>query len=156
MRPGPTANQINGRSRIIPLRYRFILMTTATLVLLLGVLSLILGTLQSRTIRSQIEKRGLAIARNLAATSLSDLLRYDYITLEQAVNQIARDPALANVIVHDKEGRVAGYSGPARSPAYVPDRCRHSPGTPNGDPFDMRSGAGRFFPDRFGGCVSGF
>ncbi len=39
---------------------------------------------------------------------------YNYIALEQAANQTQRDdPDIVYVIIHDKEGRVAGYSGRA-------------------------------------------
>jgi len=80
------------------------------LILLLGTLALILEFLQSRTIRGQIEERGLAIAQSLAATSISDLLTYNYVAIERSANQAAQDPDIVRVIIHDKEGRIAGYS----------------------------------------------
>jgi len=80
------------------------------LILLLGTLALVLGFLQSRTLRGQIEGRGLAIAQSLAALTLSDLLTYNYVAIERSANQAAQDPDIVRVIVHDKEGRVAGYS----------------------------------------------
>jgi len=81
------------------------------LILLLGTLALVLGFLQSRTIRGQIEERGLAIAQSLAAISISNLLIYNYVAIERSANQAARDPDIVSVIIHDKEGRIAGYSG---------------------------------------------
>ena len=40
------------------------------------------------------------------------MVTYNYIALEQTANQNQRDdPDVAYVIIHDKEGRVAGYSG---------------------------------------------
>ena len=81
------------------------------LVFLLGTLALVLGFLQSRTIRGQIENRGLAIAQSLAAASMSNLLTYNYVAIERSANQAAHDPDIVRVIIHDKEGRVAGYSG---------------------------------------------
>jgi len=80
------------------------------LILLLGTLALMLGFLQSRTIRGQIEKRGLAIAQSLAATSISNLLTYNYVAIDRSANQAAQDPDIVRVIIHDKEGRIAGYS----------------------------------------------
>ena len=94
----------------IPLRYRFILMITLMLILLLGSLSLVLGFLQSRTIRDRIKAQGLSIARNLAATSRDDLMTYNYIALEKAANQAADHPDVIYVVIHDKEGQVAGFS----------------------------------------------
>lgn len=99
------------KPRFIPLRYRYIVMTSCMLIFLLGTLALVLGFLQNRTIRSQIERRGLSIAQSLAATSMSDLLTYNYVAIEQSANQTVQTPDIVRVIVHDKEGRVAGYSG---------------------------------------------
>jgi len=98
------------RPRFIPLRYRLILMISGMLILLLGTLALVLGIIQSRTIRGQIEIRGLGIARSLAAASMADLSTYNYVALERSANQAALNPDIEYVIIHDKEGRVAGYS----------------------------------------------
>ncbi len=97
--------------RFIPLRYRFILMTTTMLVVLLGVLIALISIQQRRTIRDQLEKRGVSIAQSLAAASIADLLTYNYVALERSANQAAAGPEIVAVIFHDKEGRVAGYSG---------------------------------------------
>ena len=97
--------------RFIPLRYRLIIMISVMLILLLGTLALLLGFIQSRTIRGQIEERGLAIAQSLAAASMADLTTYNYVALERSSNQAALNPDIQYVIIHDKEGRVAGYSG---------------------------------------------
>ncbi len=96
--------------RFIPLRYRFIIMTSCMLVFLLSTLALVIDFLQSRTIRRQLEERGLAIAQSLAATSISDLLTYNYVALERTANRAAQDPDIISVIIHDKEGKVAGFS----------------------------------------------
>jgi two-component system sensor histidine kinase AtoS len=98
------------RPRFIPLRYRFIIMTSCMLVFLLSTLALVIDFLQSRTIRRQLEGRGLAIAQSLAATSISDLLTYNYVALERTANRAAQDPDIVSVIFHDKEGKVAGFS----------------------------------------------
>jgi two-component system sensor histidine kinase AtoS len=81
------------------------------LVFLLSTLALVIDFLQSRTIRRQLEGRGLAIAQSLAATSISDLLTYNYVALERTANRAAQDPDIVSVIFHDKEGKVAGFSG---------------------------------------------
>jgi len=85
-------------------------MISGMLLLLLGALGLVLGALQSRTIRKQIERRGLGIAQSLAAASMADLTTYNYVSLERSANQAAENPDIAYVIIHDKEGRVAGFS----------------------------------------------
>ena len=104
-------NQPDERARFIPLHFRFILTTSLMLIVLLSTLAVVIGFLQGRTMRRQLEERGLAIAQSLAATSVENLLTYNYIALERFVNQAALDPDIVAVIFHDKEGRVAGYSG---------------------------------------------
>ncbi len=99
------------KPRFIPLRYRFIFLTTSMLALILATLALAIGFQQSMTIRRQLEARGVAIAQSLAATSLADILTYNYIALERSANQAAQDPDIIYVIFHDKENRVAGFSG---------------------------------------------
>ena len=94
----------------IPLRYRFIIMISLMLFLLLGSLSLVLGSLQSKTIRNRIKTQGLSIARNLAAVVRDDLMTYNYIALEKAANRAADNPDVLYVVIHDKEGKVAGFS----------------------------------------------
>ena len=104
-------SQTKKQPLFIPLRYRFILMITLMLILLLGTLTLVLGFLQSRTIRTRIKDRGIFIARNLATASRENLMTYNYIALEKAANQAAEHPDVIFVVIHDKEGRVAGFSG---------------------------------------------
>ncbi len=101
----------SGKLRFIPLRYRLIFTTSCMLIFILGILALVLGYMQGRAIRRQLEKRGISIAQSLAAASISDLLTYNYIALERSANQAARDSDVIYVIFHDKEGRVAGFSG---------------------------------------------
>ncbi len=100
-----------GSPRYIPLKYRFIVWSCIVLVLLLGTLAGLLGVQQSRTFRTQLEKRGLAMAESLGALSRGALVTYNYVLLEQAANQAGQNPEVLYVILHDKEGRVAGYSG---------------------------------------------
>ena len=106
----PLFKYTSGKPRFIPLRYRLIFTTSCMLIFILGILALVLGYMQSRTIRQQLEKRGISIAQSLAAASMADLLTYNYIALERSANQAARDPDVIYVIFHDKEGRVAGFS----------------------------------------------
>jgi PAS domain S-box-containing protein len=102
---------VHPRRPFIPLRLRLSAIICLLLIALLGTLALVLGILQSRTIQNQLERRGLAIARSLGATSLSDLMTYNYVALEQAANQAAQDPDIVYVAIHDKEGRIGGISG---------------------------------------------
>ncbi len=99
------------KPQFIPFRYRFIGMTGLTLIILLSSLAILISLLQSRTIRHQLESRGVSIAQSLSATSTADLLTYNYVALERSANQAARGPDIIAVIFHDKEGRVAGFNG---------------------------------------------
>ena len=107
--PPDKEKQLN-KSGFVSLRYRFILITSLMLMILLTTLALVLGTLQTQTIRGRIEKQGLAIAENLAAISVDHLITYNYVALEKLANQAVNNPDILYVIIHDKEGRVAGYS----------------------------------------------
>ena len=102
--------QVIKKTGFVSLRYRFIFITSIMLLVLLSTLALILGMLQTKTIRGRIEKQGLAIAKNLAAISVESLVTYNYVALEKLANQAVNNPDILYVIVHDKEGRVAGYS----------------------------------------------
>ncbi len=111
MQKRPDQTSFWRRPRYIPLQYRLILLSSGLVTLLLAITVAAVSVQQSRTIRNQVERRGFAIAHSLAATSKSALTTYTYITLSQTANQAGQDPDLAYVIIHDKEGRVAGYSG---------------------------------------------
>ncbi len=107
-----------------PLRYRFMLTSSLMLILLLGTLALMLGSLQTRTIQDRIEKQGLDIAQNLAAVSRDHFITYNYVALEKLANQVVDISDILYVVFYDKEaglpdtavGRISrtGYS-PMRS-----------------------------------------
>jgi two-component system sensor histidine kinase AtoS len=99
--------------RYIPLRYRFIFLSSSLLVLLFGAMAVLLGMHQAQSIRSQLERRGMAMANSIAAISKAALATYNYVALEQTVNQAVQDPETLYVAIHDKEGRVAAFSGRA-------------------------------------------
>jgi two-component system sensor histidine kinase AtoS len=110
----PSKKRFLHNHRFVPLRYRFIFMVSCLLIILLGTIAAILVARQSSTTRKQLEQRGLATAQSLGATSKASLSTYNYIALEQTANQTQKDdPDVVYVIIHDKEGRVSGYSGRA-------------------------------------------
>jgi two-component system sensor histidine kinase AtoS len=65
---------------------------------------------QSDTIQEEAQKRGMAIARHLAAVSTNALLTYNYVILEQNAERVALEEDIVYVIIHDKENKVAAYS----------------------------------------------
>ncbi len=109
--PG-TTDRIPGSlaPRFVPLRYRFMVVTSLMFMILLTALATVLSLLQARTIKSRIEKQGLAISNNLATVSIDHLLTYNYVALEKLANQAANNPDIVHVVIHDKEGKIAGYS----------------------------------------------
>ncbi len=93
------------------LRRRFFLSTGALIAGLMFVVFFLVVSRESRLIRAEVEKRALAVAANLAATSDTALRTYNYVALEQSAEKAAREAGLAYVIFLDKEGRVAAFSG---------------------------------------------
>jgi len=115
------------KPNFIPLRYRFIMMSAVMLIVLLGALAVLISIFQSRTIRQQLEDRGISIAQSLSAASIADFLTYNYVALERSANQAAMDPDIRVVIFHDKEGRVAGFSDrPDLQNTFLTDDLSHN------------------------------
>jgi two-component system sensor histidine kinase AtoS len=92
------------------LQTRLILYSTLLILLLMGLVITLVEKRQSETIQEEARKRGLSIARNLAAVSINALLTYNYVLLEQNAEKLALEEDIVYVIIHDKESRVAAYS----------------------------------------------
>jgi two-component system sensor histidine kinase AtoS len=73
---------------------------------------------QRAGIISEMERRGEALARNLAAISYGPLLLYNFTALEQNVVRIADEHDVVYAVVLDADGRVAAHS-------RYPDRVGH-------------------------------
>jgi PAS domain S-box-containing protein len=103
-------------ARICP-PYAFGLRLKLFLALIGLVISLTLGLLlmvesrQRASIEHQMQKRGETIATQLAAGSTKSLLTYNFIALEQDAEQTAQARDVLYAIIHDRDGRVAAYSG---------------------------------------------
>jgi signal transduction histidine kinase/CheY-like chemotaxis protein len=80
-------------------------------VSLMVLVILVVGQRQMLTQMGQIEKRGGVIASSVASAAHNALLNYDYSSLQRIVDQMQEQTAAGYVIVHDKEGVVAGFSG---------------------------------------------
>ncbi len=111
MPESPWPEGLKRPKRFLSLRTRFIVLTSTLLLFLLGTLAFLIHSVQTKNLRRQAVARGLAVAESLGAAATSDLITYNYIALEQKVNQAVRDPEIVYVIIHDKEGRVGGFSG---------------------------------------------
>jgi PAS domain S-box-containing protein len=94
----------------IRLQTRLILYSTLLILLLMILIIILVEKRQSETIQEEAKKRGMAIARNLAAVSTNALLTYNYVVLEQNAERVAVEEDIVYVIIHDKENKVAAYS----------------------------------------------
>jgi len=94
----------------IHLQTRLIFYSTLMIILVMTLIILLVEKRQSATIQEESKRRGMTIARNLAAVSTNALLTYNYVALEQNAERVALEEDMAYVIIHDKEGRVAAYS----------------------------------------------
>jgi PAS domain S-box-containing protein len=95
----------------LKLKTRFMMATGAVLLVLMTVIILLVGRSFTRSIREEVQARGLAVARSIAAVSTNALLTYNYVVLEQNAEQASRAPDLAYVIILNKEQTVAAFSG---------------------------------------------
>ena len=97
-------------TKSIRLQTRLILYSTLLIILIMVLVIFFVEKRQSEIIQGEARKRGLAIAKNLAAVSANALITYNYIVLEQNAEKVALEEDIAYVIIHDKEKRVAAYS----------------------------------------------
>ena len=94
----------------IRLRTRLILYSTFLVLFLMALIVLLVEQRQRETTQMEVRKRGMAIARSLAAVSTNALLTYNYVLLEQHAEKVSREEDIVYAIIHDKENRVAAYS----------------------------------------------
>jgi two-component system sensor histidine kinase AtoS len=92
------------------LQTRLILYSTLLIALLMVLVAFFVEKRQSEIIREEAKKRGMAIAKNLAAVSTNAILTYNYIVLEQNAEKVPLEEDIVYVIIHDKEKKVAAYS----------------------------------------------
>jgi signal transduction histidine kinase len=94
------------------LKTRFLLYSTTLIVVIMSLVLLVVEERVGQLIVTQARKRGLAIARNLAAVCQPSLVTYNYVALSQYAERAKREEeGIADVIILNKEGRVAAYSG---------------------------------------------
>jgi PAS domain S-box-containing protein len=99
--------------RRLRLQYRILV---ALIAIVTGVIALVIMVVDVRQRHVMMElnrERGLAIGHSLAAASSNALLSYNYVALQQLTQHAVREDGVRYVIVLDKEGKVAGYSGRA-------------------------------------------
>lgn len=95
----------------VTLQRRLLLYSTLLIVLLMSLVIFLVEKRLSKSIRSELEKRGHALAKNLAAVSANALVIYNYVGLEQMAERASQEEDIAYIIISDKENRVAVFTG---------------------------------------------
>jgi len=98
-----------GRRR---LEESFAISTALTILVLIGAVMFVVHSRVDGVLRRGLEERGLSIVRSIGATSINSLLTYNSAALQAAADGAYHDTSAAYVVIHDKEGEVAGAAGP--------------------------------------------
>jgi len=96
------------------IRRRLTLLFGITIVLVVALVGFFVSRQMKSEMISQARKTAIALAGSIAAASSNDFLNYNYVALEQKAEEAAREPEVAYVILYDKEGEVAAFSGQGR------------------------------------------
>src|SRR5262245_52785720 len=96
--------------RDMRLRTKLALWVVCLVVLLTAMVMAVVEYRERKAIEAQVRKRGITIARNLAAVSTNALVTYNYVLLEQQVGRLAQEEDVIYVVILDREGRVAAHS----------------------------------------------
>jgi PAS domain S-box-containing protein len=99
------------RSSSRKLSHRLTLVFSLIVIATTGIVFLALGSYFRNALTHNLESRAFAVGSGLAAVACPNLLRYDYITLQQLADAMADGEDLVYVVILDKEGKVAGQSG---------------------------------------------
>jgi hypothetical protein len=122
------------------LRWKLSLLITSLVGLAVVLVGLFLLRQQQQSLTAEMTKRGLTIAKSLAASAKAPLITNDELTLLVMVKDAMRDPDVAYVIVADVDGKVLAQSDasadrradqPPRRPPGPEGRCAR-PDVPDG------------------------
>jgi PAS domain S-box-containing protein len=92
------------------LQGKFLWATVLVVALVMVALIAVVDHRQRSAIIDEVQRRGEVLARNLAASSASSLLLYNFTALEQNVARVAQEEDVVYAIVLDADGRVAAHS----------------------------------------------
>ena len=96
--------------RVRSLRAQLLLGTFLVSVLVMTAVIVVVDHRQRVAIVEELQRRGDALARNLAAISHAPLLLYNFNALEQNVDQVATEADVVYAVVLDSDGKVAAHS----------------------------------------------
>src|SRR5206468_13035513 len=92
------------------LRAQLLLGTILVIVLVMTAVMAVVDHQERAGIISEMERRGEALARNLAAISYGPLLLYNFTALEQNVVPMAPEPHVVYAVALDAAGKVAAHT----------------------------------------------
>src|SRR5688572_27333468 len=94
----------------MPLKLKLSLLITSLLALTVVLVSTFLLRQQQKTLTTEITKRGLTIAQNLADSAKNPVLTEDELTLNLLVKDAMKDGDVAYVAIVDENGKVLAHS----------------------------------------------
>jgi PAS domain S-box-containing protein len=109
--------QIAKRKR---LEHSFAVTSTLLVILVIGATTAVVHNRVLSALNRGLSDRGKAIAGSIGAVATPSLLAYNYPALQIAAERAVEDPALLYVVIHDKEGEVAGVAGPTSFTSSFP------------------------------------
>jgi len=92
------------------LERRFMLSMAVVILALMGPAMVLVQFRAAEHFQRSAQVRGASMAHSIAAVATPALLAYNYVGLEDAARGASQDEGVAYVIIHDKEGLVAGDS----------------------------------------------
>ncbi len=92
------------------LQTKFLVGTLLVVASVMGALGLIVEHRQREAIIREVQKRGDALARDLAAGSTGALVLYNYTQLEQNVARLRSETDVAYAMILDRDGRVTAHN----------------------------------------------
>lgn len=94
------------------LRAKFILVIVSLIIALMGAVMFVVDRHQHQAVLEQARLRAFSLAKGLAAVSEGYLLSYNFIQLEQAIeNMQADEEDVVYAVAHLRDGKVAVFSG---------------------------------------------
>ncbi len=99
------------------LEWSFTIPTIILVMVLIGVTMMTVHFRLRTSLSNDLDLRGLSMARSIGAVATPSLLAYNYAALQLAAEAASQDTGVAYVVLHDKEGMVAGEAGRLFPPA---------------------------------------
>ena len=93
-----------------PLKVKLGVFMTLLIVVTVELVGIILLRQEQRSLTAEITKRGLTIARDLAASSKNSLLTNDELTLNLLVKDALRDEDVAYVVFADEDNKIVAHA----------------------------------------------